>query len=203
MKLNLGAGLRTLEGFVNVDKFLNPGTDKQLDLFRFPWDFPDNSCEEFYLGHIVEHIPHEIKKAAFPNPVAFTTKDGLTYEWWENRWKELENLDGWFAFFAEVWRIGKPDAVVKIVAPFGYSHSAFQDPTHTRYLVPQSFAYLTQEIKENKCFDYHLPLLFETVDFNLEIPMDWHGIPPEGQVWAISHMWDIAQNMIATLRVVK
>ncbi|MDB9312514.1 hypothetical protein PN462_05305 [Spirulina sp. CS-785/01] len=54
LRLNLGCGLRHLEGYLNVDKFGNP--DLKLDLETFPWPWDDNSVSEIKLIHVLEHL---------------------------------------------------------------------------------------------------------------------------------------------------
>lgn len=54
MKLNLGCGNKKIAGFCNVDKYGDP--DLRLDLERMPWPWKDNSVDEIYLHHVLEHL---------------------------------------------------------------------------------------------------------------------------------------------------
>lgn len=209
MKINFGAGKQPkpkAEGWQNWDKFDFPQFDpnefeyKKIDLFRYPYDIPDNCVDEIFASHIIEHIPHEPK----PNAKlleSFTS--GRELEINRARWCELESLDGFFAFFAEMWRICKPDAVVNIVCPFGYTRGAFQDPTHTRYIVPATFFYLQSQ--ENGNWDYHLPLKFSPAAFNFSAETGiMQSFKSEAEVdFAVSHMWDIVQDLHVKMTVVK
>lgn len=61
MKLNLGCGNRikpTSEGWVNVDKFQNAdGTvDFLTDLEDERWPWGDNSIDEVFMSHVLEHL---------------------------------------------------------------------------------------------------------------------------------------------------
>jgi hypothetical protein len=56
MKLNLGCGSKTLEGFVNVDKFPTATTDVVLDLEKTPWPWEADSVEEIRFIHSLEHM---------------------------------------------------------------------------------------------------------------------------------------------------
>jgi SAM-dependent methyltransferase len=56
LKLNLGAGDRKYEGYINVDS--QPATDPDLlwDLERFPWPFHDSSVDHVLMLHVLEHV---------------------------------------------------------------------------------------------------------------------------------------------------
>lgn len=212
MKLNLGAGKKALpraEGWLNVDKFEYPTTDeveyRKMDLFRYPWDLPDNCVDEVLASHIIEHIPHEAKpNTEYLDEFVWVSQNLSVAEFThrQERWEQLKDLDGFFAFFAELHRVCVNEAVVKIVCPFGYTRGAFQDPTHTRYIVPPTFHYLTSE--ENGNWDYHLPLKYKMVDVRLVIyDPEFRGLPKSDMDYLLTHQWDIAQDITAELMVVK
>lgn len=52
MRLNVGSGLASKEGFASVDKFIP--ADFQADILKLP--FKDNSIEEVYASHVLEHL---------------------------------------------------------------------------------------------------------------------------------------------------
>jgi hypothetical protein len=54
LKLNLGCGLKKLDGFVNVDKHGEP--DLRHDLEVFPWPWADSSVDQVRLIHVLEHL---------------------------------------------------------------------------------------------------------------------------------------------------
>lgn len=56
MKLNLGCGLRQLDGFVNVDKFAVCEPDLVFDLEQFPWPWRNDAVEEVVMRHVLEHL---------------------------------------------------------------------------------------------------------------------------------------------------
>ncbi len=56
MKLNLGCGSKTIEGFLNVDKFFTATTDVVFDLETTPWPWASDSVEEVRLIHSLEHM---------------------------------------------------------------------------------------------------------------------------------------------------
>lgn len=56
MKLNLGSGKRKLDGYVNIDFDASQSPDKLWNLERgLPW-LADDSVEEIYSSHFLEHI---------------------------------------------------------------------------------------------------------------------------------------------------
>jgi hypothetical protein len=156
VKINLASGLAVREGWHNVDHLPLPGVNEVVDLFSFPWPFDSNSAEEMYAGHIVEHIPHEVKMR----------QDVDMTSWW---YGTLARLDGFFAFFAEVWRVLKPDGIIEITCPSAQSYMAYQDPTHVRYIVPTTFHYLQGTEKEpgRDRFDYGLPFKFQLLSLQV------------------------------------
>jgi len=54
MKLNLGCGEKKMVGYVNVDLCGTP--DVTCDLSLFPWQWADNSVDEVYSSHFLEHV---------------------------------------------------------------------------------------------------------------------------------------------------
>jgi hypothetical protein len=56
MKLNLGSGSKSIEGFVNVDKYPSAATDLVFDLETLPWPWPSDSAEEVHFIHSLEHM---------------------------------------------------------------------------------------------------------------------------------------------------
>jgi hypothetical protein len=204
-RLNLGCGKHPLaesEGWVNADRVPLPGVNHVMDLFRYPWGFPDDTFDEFLASHIIEHIPHEPKMTELE-----IDQDGRPLENGRNhailkRWQELKDLDGFFCFFSEIWRIGKNGAKVNIVCPYGYTMGAFQDPTHTRNIVPVTFAYLTAETRDSKDFDYQVPCLFKTNSVTMDIDPSYVDKPEEFRA-AVTHLWGITRNMYVELEIVK
>ena len=70
-----------------------------------------------------------------------------------------EEQDGFFVFFAECWRVMKPDALIYLRAPYGYNIPALDEPTHTRPITVRTFTYLTNTT-EQVTVDYGLPFRF-------------------------------------------
>lgn len=56
MRLNLGCGLKKMDGWVNVDHSPACEPDSVVDLEQFPWPFPDDAATEVELRHVLEHL---------------------------------------------------------------------------------------------------------------------------------------------------
>lgn len=125
--------------WVNVDKNAGEGVDQVVDLFSYPWPFEDNSFDGALLAHIVEHVPHEIKPAAYPiDNDLYTSGRGMVGDVWIKRREELQQMQGGFyAFLAELYRVLTPGAIAHILSPYGWSQGAITDPTHTRFITEQ------------------------------------------------------------------
>lgn len=55
-KLNIGSGERPMEGYVNVDWQDASSVDVVHDLNQLPYPFEDNSIDEIYISHVLEHL---------------------------------------------------------------------------------------------------------------------------------------------------
>ena len=56
MKLNIGAGDKKYDGFLNCDYDDNCNPDYKFDLENDTWPFEDNSVEEVIAHHVLEHM---------------------------------------------------------------------------------------------------------------------------------------------------
>jgi len=108
LRLNLGCGRKKLDGYINIDKneHLQPDIVRNIEK-GLP--FTDNSVDEVYISHTLEHI------------------------------KDL------IFVMDEIWRVCKPDVLVKIIVPYGLSVSGVRDPTHIRFFVEDSFDYFDRD----------------------------------------------------------
>lgn len=60
VKINLGCGSRSEQGWVNVDIVNLPGVDICWDLDHVPWPFEDESAEEIKAEDVFEHVTDPI-----------------------------------------------------------------------------------------------------------------------------------------------
>src|SRR3989344_1303641 len=60
-KLNFGCGEDYREGWTNIDCRTNIRLDVKCDLEKFPYPFKENTFEEVYANHVLEHLNDPIK----------------------------------------------------------------------------------------------------------------------------------------------
>lgn len=60
-RLNMGCGLDVRAGYVNADRVRLRGVDAVVDFGRRPFPFRDDSFDEVYMSHVLEHLPDTIQ----------------------------------------------------------------------------------------------------------------------------------------------
>ena len=56
MRVNIGCGKYPLDGYTNVDASQDSAADVRMDAFAFLATLADDSLEEVYAGHFLEHL---------------------------------------------------------------------------------------------------------------------------------------------------
>lgn len=189
--------------WINVDALALPGIDQTVDLFAYPWPWEDGSVAEIWASHIIEHIPHEPRHAL----------DG-DYD----RWRKLKQLDGFYAFFAEAYRVLEPGGTITVVAPYGKSNGALMDPQHTRFILETTFHYLGNGGGNSPTYDYKLPFNFECTDLRLAYGEPYSQLVKQAGEAATAEergkllaqletmrntYWNVAYEIRATLKALK
>ena len=102
LRIDLGCGSARRDGFVGLDVFPGPQVDHVIDLTADPFPFPDDSVDEVFSAHFLEHIdsPNHVfgeigrvcrdgARIEFWTPYAFTNEaflyghlHGITEEMW-------------------------------------------------------------------------------------------------------------------------
>lgn len=179
LKLDLGCGQRPTEGFKGVDLVPGDGVDYVVDLFQYPWPFPDRSVREVVSSHLIEHIPH--------------------YR------PEYNGVDGFWMFFNELHRICQKNAKVTIHCPYAKADRGFWDPSHTRYIHEMNFYYLTpQWLAEQGLTQYPITAHFEVVNIEgLGVPHSVTNRNAEYQAEARSFYWNVVTDLTVQLKAVK
>lgn len=117
-KLDIGCGKNKREGFLGVDQYQMDNVDVVLNVVGkdkkgkfIPWPWEDNSIDEIYTSHFVEHL--DLNKH---NP--------------ERVW-----------FMNEAFRVLKPGAKMTCITPHWASNRAYGDFTHADKPVSEMFFY--------------------------------------------------------------
>lgn len=141
-KLDLGCGKKCPEDFDGVD--IAPlGQSWVLDLQKFPWPFANDTYDELRSSHFVEHLPArdvEGRDIIGTSPEHFANYIGK---------------DFLFAFFDECHRILKRGGTMRVIVPCGRSTGAFQDPTHRRFIMRETFYYLDRDWRVANGLDHY------------------------------------------------
>lgn len=113
-RLDLGCGDNKKEGFTGVDKFKTPSVDIKHDLLVYPWPWKDNSVDEIYSSHFLEHVPgmqrpkfmEEVYRILIPNGKAtFITpyyKSPRATQDFTHAWPPISEES--YIYFNKAWR---------------------------------------------------------------------------------------------------
>lgn len=88
LKLNLGAGLKHIDGFLNIDDDINVKPHFAIDINHGILPFDDNSVDEIVASHILEHIENfvplmrEIYRVCQPNAIIHVTVPHPRSDWY-------------------------------------------------------------------------------------------------------------------------
>jgi len=186
--LDLGCGQATREGYQGVDLTPGPLVRHVVNLFKFPWPWGANTVAKLSSSHLIEHIPD-----------CYVGKDG-TYKLVPDSHDDQDML---FAFFDECYRILKPEGKFELWCPSSTSDRAFQDPTHRRFIAPNTWLYFTDSWrKANKLDHYNVKCRFGVeVDAVGEFTAD--GRNPEYQQRAMKHYRNYVNDWHVTLTAKK
>jgi hypothetical protein len=171
-RLDIACGINPAKGYTGID--LEPSADIVHDLFQFPWPIRDGCVSKARIWHFVEHIPH------------------YRPEWGAR--------DGWFLFWEEVHRITRKGASIEVLHPFGMSDRAFWDPTHTRFIVPQTWFYLDSRWREQNDLGHYTTADFEVQVAYAGIADDMAGRNDAYIEFHRNHSWNVVPDLSVTLK---
>lgn len=176
VRLNLGCGKTTMEGFVGMDRRKFPGVDIVHDINDYPWPFADESVEEIHCSHVLEHFDHNRH-----NPERVRIMN-------------------------EMYRILVPGGKATIITPHWASNRAYGDFTHADKPVCEMFYYYVSkewrvlnapdnDIEWNK--DGYFCDFDATWGYSLNQAIQTRSL--EYQQHALAFWKEAAQDMVATL----
>lgn len=171
--LDLGCGNNKQPGFKGVD-ITKKGTqaDVACDLLEYPWPFKDNSVEQVFASHYLEHLPHI------------------------NSWD-----DHLFRTMNEVYRILKKGGLATFITPYYTSQRAIQDPTHQRSIGEATYLYFTKAWRKiNKLEHYPIKCDFEIVKIDHSVTEEYQGHAQEAVQYAATHYWNVISDIVVVLK---
>lgn len=131
MKLDLGCGGKKREGFLGVDQYPMEGVDVVLKIGTDPWPWADDSVEEIYCSHFLEHL-NALQRVHFMNEAFRVMKEGaaaviITPHWASNRaygdfthqWPPVAEL--FYSYLRRAWRMTSAPHTDVQWNPVGYS----------------------------------------------------------------------------------
>lgn len=188
LRLDLGCGQNPREGFEGVDLYA-PEVKHRVDLMKFPWPFATNSVEEIHCSHFVEHLPAREVQAS---DIATNALGDVTLESYLNK-------DFLFAFFDECYRILKPGGKITIIVPSAMSVRGFQDPTHRRFIMRETFLYLSKEWRTINKLDHYNVVSDYGINVSHTFSSEISLRHPEFQAHAFQHFWNTTFDFHALL----
>jgi hypothetical protein len=188
LKLDLGCGQHPRDGYEGVDLYGDKAKHK-VDLFKFPWPFADASVEEINCSHFMEHIPaREVEPRdlveGYPMYAAVN----------------LIGQDMLFAFMDECYRILKQDSWMHVVVPSGRSNRAFQDPTHRRFFVQETFLYFARDWRKMNALDHYRVVCNFGVNINHSMPQEEGLRSADSQAQRFMTCWNVTVDWLAELK---
>ena len=182
-KLNLGCGRDIIEGWTNLDINPNVGADVIFDLEQIETiaKWPDGT----------NLLP--FKDNHFDKILCSHT---------------LEHLRNILPLMEELWRISKPKAEFIIRVPYALHNSAFDDPTHIRFFVPESFIYFAQTAYKRTDYgyggDWQVKEVLLVISPLMRDRLRKQGFEnKEGLNFAVKHLHNTADEIIAQLECIK
>lgn len=188
VKLDLGCGQNPQEGFEGVD--VRGGKAKHaVDLFKFPWPFANESVEEIYCSHFCEHIPaREIEDRDIS--IGSEHKDA----------ERFIGQDMLFAFMDECYRILIPEGWMTVIVPSARNNRGFQDPTHRRFFVQETFIYFAREFRRVNALDHYIVNCNFGVNVGASYPNDELNRSDDAKAMRHNHYWNVTYDFIAKMQ---
>lgn len=136
LKLDLACGKNKQPGFLGVDKVKIPEVDYVWNLEKFPYPFKENSVDEIYCAHYVEHVPDLIK---FIDEIYRILKPGgkalivapyySSMRAWQDPTHKRAISEASFLYFNKGWREqNNLDHYLDIKSDFDFSYSYMITP---------------------------------------------------------------------------
>jgi predicted SAM-dependent methyltransferase len=214
LKLDLGCGQNPKEGFEGVD--VRGGKAKhEVDLFKFPWPFENDSVEEIHASHFLEHVPAREVEERDLRQTTVTVKDltdPMSIQDAVRRRQEGKavygegvvarflGVDMLFAFMDECYRILKPECWMHVIVPSGRSNRAFWDPTHRRFFMQETFLYFARDWRQQQGLDHYRVACNFGVEVTHSMPQEEGLKSADAQSARFQTLWNVTVDWHAKLK---
>lgn len=186
VRIDIGCGSNKKEGFIGIDQYKMPGVDIVLSLGKDKLPFADNSVDEVFCSHTLEHLTN-----------------------FEGKWERTH-------LFNELYRVMKVGATAQFIFPHWNSQRYYGDPTHKEPFSEMGFFYLSRDwrlgnpsanvganaphadIKWNK-HGYSCDFKLGDVTWGYSLREDLNSRNQEYVQTALQTQKEAAQDIIATL----
>lgn len=112
----------------------------------------------------------------------------------------IEHVPDLCHFWSELHRVLKVGGKATIICPFAKSNRCWQDPTHVRGIVEESFYYLDKGFRKvNRLEHYLADVDFEFTVVYVGLDPHWANRNEVARAFAIKHYWNVVQDLQATL----
>jgi hypothetical protein len=138
----------------------------------------------------MEHIPArevEGRDLTIPEPVAAARGQFL-------------GQDMLFAFMDECYRILRPDSWMHVIVPSGRSNRAFQDPTHRRFFMQETFLYFARDWRKMNGLDHYRVSCNFACEVGMSFPQEEALRSSEVQAERFKERWNTTADFIAKLK---
>ncbi|MEX1006987.1 MAG: methyltransferase domain-containing protein [Acidimicrobiia bacterium] len=147
LRVDLGCGNVKRDGFVGIDQFAGPRVDYVLDLTTDVYPFPDESVDEVFSAHFLEHI--ESPDHVF-SEISRICRDGARIEFWTP-----------YAFTNEAFLYGHLHGITEAMwNHIGVAHRDEYIPMLKGRWQLERFVYVVDEVTINDLADHGVDLDF-------------------------------------------
>ena len=195
MKIDLACGQSPKEGFEGADRYA-PNAKYKIDLLKFPWPWANDSVQEFYSSHFIEHIPMDVIDELSARRYTYEPETVLPGHPWYGQ-------DLFFRFFDEMYRCIHREGVINLIWPDLQTCRAFMDPTHRRFLPAQATLYLNEQWRKDNKLDHYLIKCNFAGNVNPTIQAELALLHPEAQARRFNEGWNTKFDNICTLKPIK
>jgi hypothetical protein len=150
-RIDLGSGGKPKAGFWGLDQAVELEGVTRFDLASgYPWPFADDSIDELYSSHCIEHIVSgDVATYAFAT--ASEQRSAVPTCW--TMFHRRQDALCWV--MDEAYRVARPGARFELRWPAlidertgAFGRIAFLDPTHRRFIPLQQLAYFNRQGRE-------------------------------------------------------